>query len=202
MIRYTLLGFFQDLRIRVSVFLKTGVQHPNGLFDIPTSGPVPAGSEVPGKIREYGPGGVLLKEETFSTGCGYEPPREPGSLPGHRTTTLGTNIYSPSEQMSKSVFAAHLPRSSISHAPPEPEGKGEVTSPDSSAKAELGLLLQLVGHDTDSETGSEFCLNLFEGEEPGESSTTDEANFDGGLLVTIDAPKRQQVMSWTKYWKT
>lgn len=67
--------------------------------------------------------------------------------------------------------------------------QGEVTSPDSSAKAELGLLLQLVGHDTDSETGSEFCLNLFEGEEPGESSTTDEANFDGGLLVTIDAAK-------------
>ncbi|XP_034505273.1 protein OSCP1 isoform X2 [Ailuropoda melanoleuca] len=50
LIRQTLLIFFQDLHIRVSIFLKDKVQNSNGRFVLPVSGPVPWGTEVPGLI--------------------------------------------------------------------------------------------------------------------------------------------------------
>ncbi|KAG8588380.1 hypothetical protein GDO81_005963 [Engystomops pustulosus] len=52
LIRQTLLIFFQDMHIRVSIFLKDKVQNSNGRFVLPTSGPVPWGTEVPGLIRQ------------------------------------------------------------------------------------------------------------------------------------------------------
>ncbi|XP_044801181.1 protein OSCP1 isoform X3 [Bubalus bubalis] len=51
LIRQTLLIFFQDLHIRVSIFLKDKVQNSSGRFVLPVSGPVPWGTEVPGLIR-------------------------------------------------------------------------------------------------------------------------------------------------------
>ncbi|NWR96977.1 OSCP1 protein, partial [Motacilla alba] len=51
LIRQTLLIFFQDMHIRVSIFLKDKVQNSNGRFVLPISGPVPWGTEVPGLIR-------------------------------------------------------------------------------------------------------------------------------------------------------
>lgn len=53
LIRQTLLIFFQDLHIRVSMFLKDKVQNNNGRFVLPVSGPVPWGTEVPGLIRMF-----------------------------------------------------------------------------------------------------------------------------------------------------
>lgn len=43
-IRYSILNFLQDLKVRVSVFLRQGVQNNDGKFVIPTSGPVPPGN--------------------------------------------------------------------------------------------------------------------------------------------------------------
>ncbi|NXL18191.1 OSCP1 protein, partial [Setophaga kirtlandii] len=54
LIRQTLLIFFQDMHIRVSIFLKDKVQNSNGRFVLPISGPVPWGTEVPGLIRLQG----------------------------------------------------------------------------------------------------------------------------------------------------
>ncbi|XP_005736259.1 protein OSCP1 [Pundamilia nyererei] len=53
LIRQTLLIFFQDMHIRVSIFLKDKVQNSNGRFVLPTSGPVPHGTQVPGLIRYH-----------------------------------------------------------------------------------------------------------------------------------------------------
>uniref|UniRef100_A0A672KBX4 Organic solute carrier partner 1a n=1 Tax=Sinocyclocheilus grahami TaxID=75366 RepID=A0A672KBX4_SINGR len=50
LIRHTLLVLFQDMQIRVSIFLKEKIQNPNGHFVVQTSGPVPYGFEVPGLI--------------------------------------------------------------------------------------------------------------------------------------------------------
>ncbi|TKS88178.1 Protein OSCP1 [Collichthys lucidus] len=51
LLRQTLLVFFQDMHVRVSLFLKNQVQNPNGRFSLSTSGPVPHGGDVPGLIR-------------------------------------------------------------------------------------------------------------------------------------------------------
>ena len=49
-VRYTVLNFFQDLRIKVSVFLKEKVQNWDGSFVLYREGPVAEGSEIPGVI--------------------------------------------------------------------------------------------------------------------------------------------------------
>ncbi|XP_019714377.1 protein OSCP1-like [Hippocampus comes] len=51
LIRQTLLIFFQDMHIRVSIFLKDKVQNSNGRFALPVSGPVPHGTQIPSWIR-------------------------------------------------------------------------------------------------------------------------------------------------------
>ena len=49
-IRQTMLNFFQDLKIKVSVFLKEKVQNWNGTFILFHEGPVSNGCEQPGTI--------------------------------------------------------------------------------------------------------------------------------------------------------
>jgi hypothetical protein len=50
LIRYAMLNFFQDLKIKVSVFLREKVQNWNGSFVLFTEGPVAHGDDLPGKI--------------------------------------------------------------------------------------------------------------------------------------------------------
>lgn len=54
-LRHTLARFFQDRRVKVSLFLQDGLQNMDGSIVIDTSGPVPAGSEPPGIIRYFDP---------------------------------------------------------------------------------------------------------------------------------------------------
>ncbi|RVE66663.1 hypothetical protein OJAV_G00109410 [Oryzias javanicus] len=53
LLRQTLLIFFQDMHVRVSLLLKNQIQKPNGRFTLATSGPVPHAGEVPGLIRLF-----------------------------------------------------------------------------------------------------------------------------------------------------
>ncbi|KAJ9577112.1 hypothetical protein L9F63_006320 [Diploptera punctata] len=94
-LRYNLLNFLQGHRIRVSVFLRQKVQNADGTFIIPTSGPVPAGCEVPGFIKYYDENGEVCEIKRFPSGGEYTAALEPGSmeLDGNRGTNLGCNIY-------------------------------------------------------------------------------------------------------------
>lgn len=50
LIRHTMLNFFQDLKIKVSVFLKEKVQNWNGTYILYSEGPVVYKGEIPGLI--------------------------------------------------------------------------------------------------------------------------------------------------------
>ncbi|XP_073089734.1 protein OSCP1 isoform X2 [Manis javanica] len=95
LIRQTLLIFFQDLHIRVSIFLKDRVQNSSGRFVLPVSGPVPWGTEVPGLIRMFNNKGEEVKNVEFKHGGNYVTASKEGSfeLYGDRGLKLGTNIY-------------------------------------------------------------------------------------------------------------
>jgi hypothetical protein len=54
-LRRALARFFQDRRVKVSVFLEEGLQTPDGTLVLRFDGPVPAGTEVPGAIRHFDP---------------------------------------------------------------------------------------------------------------------------------------------------
>ncbi|XP_066288718.1 protein OSCP1-like [Branchiostoma lanceolatum] len=187
LIRQTLLGFFQDMHIRVSIFLKDKVQNTNGRFVLPCSGPLPFGAEIPGTIRLYNADGNMSKSVNFPSGGTYSGPVKEGSteIRGDRVTKLGTNMYS----LSRPVEAS-LPTSKVTAAPSDLESN----NPDPVAKAELNLLAHLMGGIKETKAGqkSEFRLNLFSTDEEEEQAAAMRPPDESYNVVNIDASKKQQ----------
>ncbi|XP_030003702.1 protein OSCP1a isoform X2 [Sphaeramia orbicularis] len=184
LLRQTLLIFFQDLHVRVSLFLKNKVQNPNGRFALGTSGPVPYKTDVPGLIRAFDRKGREVRRHEFPTGGSYSSPLRVGSfdLHGDRVIRLGLNIYSMN----------HLEETHTSKAPTVKTDN----TPNLLAKEELNLLARLMGsmkaeHTPNTETV--FRINLFttdaEEEEAGASGGTEESLFG---VINIQAMQDEQ----------
>ncbi|XP_061597991.1 protein OSCP1-like isoform X2 [Cololabis saira] len=185
LLRQTLLIFFQDMNIRVSLFLKNQIQNPNGRFVLPTSGPVPRGIDVPGLIRVFNAKGREVSRREFPTGHSYSSAIREGSfeLHGDRVTRLGLNMYTvdhPEEtQTSRTAIF-------------KPDG-----APNLLAKEELNLLARLMGsmegqNSPKGEAG--FRINLFATDQEEE-----EAETSGGAqeswLINIQAMQDEQAAS-------
>ncbi|XP_037082097.1 protein OSCP1-like [Pollicipes pollicipes] len=95
-IRYEILNFFLDYRVKVSIFLKDKRQNPNGNFVIDISGPLPEGVPMPGEIRYFDERGEICDAGSFPLKDALSAPLKPASLAKNadRGTELGTNIYS------------------------------------------------------------------------------------------------------------
>uniref|UniRef100_A0A8C2PUU1 Organic solute carrier partner 1a n=1 Tax=Cyprinus carpio TaxID=7962 RepID=A0A8C2PUU1_CYPCA len=127
LIRHTLLVLFQDMQIRVSIFLKEKIQNPNGHFVLQTSGPVPYGFEVPGLIRYFNAKGQEVRRTRFPSGGNYTSALRQGSfdLSGDRVTILEMDPSTTSNSTRKQKQAD--------------------TTPNPLAKEELNLLAKLMG---------------------------------------------------------
>ncbi|XP_008303703.1 protein OSCP1-like [Stegastes partitus] len=182
LLRQTLLIFFQDMHIRVSLFLKNQIQNPNGRFAMATSGPVPHGTDVPGLIRALDCKGRELRRTEFPTGGSYSSAIREGSfeLHGNRVIRLGMNMYT------------------VDHPEETHTSKAASVKPDSSpnllAKEELNLLARLMGsmkaeNATEAETG--FRINLFntDQEEAGAAGGAEESLFG---VINIQAMQDEQ----------
>ncbi|XP_047013189.1 protein OSCP1 isoform X1 [Ictalurus punctatus] len=166
LIRQTLLIFFQDMHIRVSIFLKDKVQNSNGRFVLPTSGPVPYGTHSPGLIRMLSCNGEEVKRLQFHDGGNYTAALREGSfeLFGDRVIKLGTNMYS----VSRPVETHMSGTSKISSQHTKVN-----TIPNPLAKEELNLLAKLMGGlevRKPSNTDSGFRVNLFATDEEEEEA--------------------------------
>jgi len=162
LIRQTLLSFFQDMHIRVSIFLKDGVQLPNGRFVLTKEGQVPWGSDTPGTIRFYSDDGQQKSVSSFKVPCKYNLADKCGSfeLLGDRVTKLGTNMY-----CSRMVDSTVLTPSEKSVSAPVVY-KADMENSNDIAKAGLNLLEYLISGDkTKSKDKDNFRLNLFETDE-------------------------------------
>ncbi|XP_008692613.2 protein OSCP1 isoform X2 [Ursus maritimus] len=188
LIRQTLLIFFQDLHIRVSIFLKDKVQNSNGRFVLPVSGPVPWGTEVPGLIRMFNDKGKEVKKVEFKHGGHYVTAPKEGSfeLYGDRVLKLGTNMYS----MNRPV-ETHMSGASKSLA----SRTQESIAPNPLAKEELNFLARLMGGmEIKKPSGPEpgFRLNLFttdEEEEQAALTRPEELSYE---VINIQATQDQQ----------
>ncbi|XP_032304854.1 protein OSCP1 isoform X1 [Coturnix japonica] len=183
LIRQTLLIFFQDMHIRVSIFLKDKVQNSNGRFVLPISGPVPWGTEVPGLIRMFNCNGDEVKRTEFTTGGNYVAPQREGSfeLYGDRVLKLGTNMYSVSRPAE-----THTSGSSKTLA----SSAKENITPNPLAKEELNFLARLLGGlDIKKPSGSEtgFRLNLFMTDEEEEQAALTRPEEFSYKVVNIEA---------------
>ncbi|XP_048950119.1 protein OSCP1 isoform X2 [Canis lupus baileyi] len=188
LIRQTLLSFFQDLHIRVSIFLKDRVQNSNGRFVLPVSGPVPWGTEVPGLIRMFNNKGKEVKKVEFKHGGHYVTAPKEGSfeLCGDRVLKLGTNMYSINRPVETHMSGASKNLASRTQ---------ESIVPNPLAKEELNLLARLMGGmEIKKASGPEpgFRLNLFttdEEEEQAALTRPEELSYE---VINIQATQDQQ----------
>ncbi|XP_027720595.1 protein OSCP1 isoform X1 [Vombatus ursinus] len=188
LIRQTLLIFFQDMHIRVSIFLKDKIQNSNGRFVLPISGPVPWGTEVPGLIRMFNDKGEEVKRVEFKHGGQYVRAQSEGSfdLYGDRVLTLGTNIYSVSRPVETHVSGASK-NSALNTK--------ESTAPNSLAKEELNFLARLMGGmEINKNSGPEpgFRLNLFTTDEEEEHAALTRPEELSYQVINIQAAQDQQ----------
>ncbi|XP_039367764.1 protein OSCP1 isoform X1 [Mauremys reevesii] len=188
LIRQTLLIFFQDMHIRVSIFLKDKVQNSNGRFVLPISGPVPWGTEVPGLIRMFNCNGDEVKRVEFTNGGNYISPQREGSfdLYGDRVLKLGTNMYSVSRPVETHMSGAS--KSLASHTK-------ENAAPNPLAKEELNFLARLMGGlEIKKPSGSEpgFRLNLFTTDEEEEYAALTRPEELSYKVINIQATQDQQ----------
>uniref|UniRef100_A0A8C8HC07 Organic solute carrier partner 1 n=1 Tax=Oncorhynchus tshawytscha TaxID=74940 RepID=A0A8C8HC07_ONCTS len=177
LIRQTLLIFFQDMHIRVSIFLKDKVQNSNGRFVLPISGPVPHGTHIPGFIRMFSCNGKEVKRLQVRNGGNYTSVLREGSFEmfGERVIKLGTNMYSVSPPVE-----THMSGTSKTSA----QQKSINTAPNPLAKEELNMLARLMGGmevQKPENADSGFRVNLFatdEEEEEALISRPDEFSYD------------------------
>ncbi|TMW57618.1 hypothetical protein Poli38472_003543 [Pythium oligandrum] len=88
--------FFQDTRIKVSLFLQNGMQGMDGTLALRYDGLTATGGKVPGTIRYYDNDGTVDDEEKFaiaSADDSIEAPETPVIEREQRNTHLGYNMY-------------------------------------------------------------------------------------------------------------
>ncbi|XP_074543524.1 protein OSCP1a isoform X2 [Halichoeres trimaculatus] len=187
LLRQTLLIFLQDSHVRVSLFMKSKVQNPNGRFVLTASGPVPHGMEVPGLIRMFDEKGKEVKRSEFPTGGCYSSPIREGSfeLHGDRVIRLGLNMY-------------NVNHPEETHTSKASSVKTDDT-PNLLAKEELNQLARLMGSMKAENTPKPepvFRINLFTSDQEEEE---EEARTAGGAgeplfgVINIQAMQDEQV---------
>uniref|UniRef100_UPI0037E87DC5 protein OSCP1a n=1 Tax=Semicossyphus pulcher TaxID=241346 RepID=UPI0037E87DC5 len=186
LLRQTLLIFFQDSHVRVSLFMKNKVQNPNGRFALSTSGPVPHGIEVPGLIRRFDSKGKEVSRSEFSTGGSYSSPVREGSfeLHGDRVLRLGLNMYTVNHPEE-----THTSKASSSKAD---------EAPNLLAKEELNQLARLMGSmKAENTPKAVFRINLFTTDEEEEEEATS-GGAEEPLFGVINIQAMQDEQAATK----
>lgn len=137
-LKRVLCRFFQDRRVKVSLFLQDSMQNLDGTMVLHRSGPVPVGAEPPGPVRYFEASGTRAGEVQV------EPLRVAGCVPasapddrmveaGVRECTLGSNLYSkerrkdgpkpapgPNAQVNAGIAGAAAPTAAAAEAKNKP----------------------------------------------------------------------------------
>jgi len=146
-IRQTLAAFFQDKRIKVSLFLQDNIQNPDGTIALTKGGPIPndATLEAPGAIRYYENGSVTATEKFDSPLAGTIGEQLAGDVydPKARDSKLGKNLYTidrkkPDAKKTPAAKPSSTASSTTTSTQKLKENKG-------SAVPELNALRELIG---------------------------------------------------------
>eukprot|EP00744_Colponema_vietnamica_P003528 GILI01005396.1.p1 GENE.GILI01005396.1~~GILI01005396.1.p1 ORF type:complete len:390 (-),score=88.93 GILI01005396.1:77-1162(-) len=180
-LRQTILRFFYNRRVKVSVFLADNLQNNDASICIPRNGPVPPLCSVPGTIK-FADGSQKSIPVNGASLC--EPP-----VVKHRlrvtdpSCILGYNLYSKDRSPTHSSSASKTAsggQTSSAPAAPAPAPTPSITK--EQALGELNLLASLIGSSAPAET---FKLNLF----PASSSFTSSSSSSSSSMydiITID----------------
>jgi hypothetical protein len=189
-IRQSLAAFFQDKRIKVSLFLQDGIQNSDGTISLIPRSPVISDStvEVPGTIRYYDSSGKVQSTETFTypfasllsschVGDSYDPKT--------RESKLGKNLYTVDRTKKKEAgkVAATMPPSVSATT----TSSQKLKESGGNTRAELRLLGEIIGT---KQPTSAFKINLF----PDDSGATHEASRE----ISISKISREEIEKTNK----
>lgn len=200
-LKHTLCRFFQDRRVKVSLFLQDGTQNMDGTIVLDPTGPLPVGTDPPGKVVYNGRRGTSsgsLRELHIAgtlpplTGSPYDPDARP--------CKLGLNMYAKERSKKGPKKApARLKRGGsvqiTAHAPAggkrEEDAGADESKASGTATAGLNLLASLIGtdggRDAGSGGGSTFKVsNLF----AEDIFASDSKSGSEAAVITIDATDR------------
>lgn len=100
--RQSLCTFFQDRKVKVSLFLHDGAQAPDGSFVVPATGKLQPGAFCPGTVRYFAGGAEVRQDVLPCVNSGLWQPADA------LRTQLGTNMYD-RERNQASAAAASVP---------------------------------------------------------------------------------------------
>ncbi|KAJ0395029.1 hypothetical protein P43SY_003242 [Pythium insidiosum] len=170
LLKQHLCRFFQDTRIKVSLFLQSGIQGADGTLSIRYDGLTATGGRVPGTIRYFDDEGNVDDEERFSIASAEDSTAAP-DVPvldrDQRNTQLGYNMYE-ADAKGAGLVGGKSTRDVVADAkrggargPQERKPVGKTFK--ATASDGLNLLADLLGASAKevAEDKSSFRLNLF-----------------------------------------
>jgi hypothetical protein len=112
----TLARFFQDRRVKVSLFLQDGIQNMDGTIVLTVNGPLPPLTEPPGVIRYFDSKGKVSGTDRLPAlvvqGAVPAGPADTALClsagDGRRTCVLGENLYAKVSRLARERCAAHI----------------------------------------------------------------------------------------------
>eukprot|EP00993_Chasmostoma_nieuportense_P001249 NODE_2147_length_1267_cov_117.563158_g2041_i0.p1 GENE.NODE_2147_length_1267_cov_117.563158_g2041_i0~~NODE_2147_length_1267_cov_117.563158_g2041_i0.p1 ORF type:complete len:376 (-),score=106.31 NODE_2147_length_1267_cov_117.563158_g2041_i0:82-1209(-) len=166
-IRQSLTSFFQDKKIKVSLFLQDGLQNPNGSMVLPSGGPLVNDQtvEAPGSIKYFDDAGTPFTSGQFAypLAASVEPRAQGDAFDATtRTSRLGKNLYTVDRSKKKEAPKSAPPANSSGSTTTSSQKLKEIPS----GQAELKLLKDMIGTQS-SDSG--FKITLFP--DSGEPST-------------------------------
>lgn len=206
--------FFQGKKIKVSLFLQQNLQSLNGTLILNNKGVLPYGTEKPGSITYYENNNVVKKDffhhELTDICSESKEVLESGCKLGMNMYLKSTNTDSKAELSKSSLEASKAFANKelfTSAAPKSPNPKKKISQ--SSAKAELNLLADLLGMGDSSAKGSKgteekaFKINLFPNQNFHDSKSDGDAkgggSHDNDAYIVMDIDARADAKTMASY---
>lgn len=193
-LKHTLCKFFQDRRVKVSLFLQDGTQNLDGTIVLNPTGPVPAGTVPPGRVMSYDDDGSSTKTDMPDLRIeGATDPAEGDPYDADsRPCKLGLNMYLRERSKKTTKTPTRFKRGAAAAvAEPSDEGSKHEEAEESkvagSATAGLNLLASLIGADEASTEATTFTIKSLFAEDilSGEGKEA-----EGPAVINIDATER------------
>jgi len=187
--RQSLARFYQDKRVKVSLFLQEGLQLADGNICITPAGPLPVNIEMPGKITYYDAGKISRTENiklSNAINCRERAPTD--------RCELGFNLYakdkrrkareaalSGTEQTTQSIRRIDRGRDEYDARLDESDKQG--------ARDELNVLASLIAPSQSNKDDHWNIDQLF----PGLASDNDKVNDD---VLVFDSEDKESRLKW------
>jgi len=192
--RQSLLTFFQDRKIKVSLFLHDQTQHADGSIKVASGGSMQMESQIPGTVRYFSGGIETSREQLPTVNC-----TSWTACTGIRTA-LGTNVYEKDRVASNPGPPPAATPAPLATPPPQtpvPTPSVNDDAKTAAAVGELNLLASMMGAQPATETfklENLFGADIFRADD-GAGPTAEVIQIDGTAPSEhrrdLDAVRRQ-----------